>query len=479
MGSRARHLPLLVLGLLLAGPAHGAGLTFLDPGARSLARGGAIVAGVDDATAVFLNPARLVDDHAYGVTGALTLALLEHGFDRAGVDSTGAPYAPVAESGPPGLLPLLAAKGSFGLEDWAFGLALHAPNAYGTREFPTDGAQRYQLVDTDIQLFTTSVAVAWRPLPELSVGLALELVTLLRARIGMVVDGYWLQTTHADSGPYDTLAHIDVADPARFDVTLGLAWRPRDWLEVGLSARLLPVAFAADGAWTPRFLGEDIARLHEGGQLSVTESGVHLGLTLPPIVRLGVRLVGRDTPEAAPWGDLELDLVYEAWSVYERLDVRFDGALALAAAENPLPLHPLDMPRAYRDTVSVRLGGSVRPGLEWLDLSAGAFYESAAAPPATTTVDTAAGHRLGFGIGATFQVGPVALTAAWVHAFELPVDVTEGQTDIVQQRPASPCVRPYDGSACTPRGVPSGPAVGAGRYTAGVDLVSFGASLAL
>lgn len=464
----------LLLGLALTRPALGGGLTYLDPGPRALARAGAVVAGIDDPTATFLNPARLVLGPDYDAMAALTLVDLRQRFARAPDPGDPTPYAAVENGGSLGLLPTAAVSARFGLDDWAFGLSVHAPNAYGQRSFPTEGAQRYQLVSTDLQVLFVSAAAAWAALPELSVGVALQLVTVPRARLAMVVDGYWLHTTHTRSGPYDALTAIDVHDPARFTATVGLSWRPRPWLELAASSQVLPVHIEATGTLAPEFLGATIASLYETGQLRLTDTGTRLDLTLPPVLRVGARLVGvGEAPDAEPWGDLELDLVYEAWSLYERIGIAFDGAFDLESAENDLPLRPLDLPRRYRDTISVRLGGGIRPGLDWLRLFGGVFYESAAAGAEHATVDATTGHRLGLGVGVAVRVGPVEATAAYLHVFELDVDVAD--TDIFQQRPLSACERPYDDpTVCDPVGQPSGPPVGNGRYSANLSLASFG-----
>ena len=79
------------------------------------------------------------------------------------------------------------------------------------------------------------------------------------------------------------------------------------------------------------------------------------------------------------------------------------------------------------------------------------------------------------GLGLTFCLGPVEAAVSYLHVFELPVDGPEGGSAIVQQRPASPCVRPYgDAAVCDPVGAPSGPQVGAGRYRADASLLAFG-----
>ena len=457
--------------LALARTAQAAGLFYVDPGPQSLSRGGAIAAAVDDATATFINPARLLARPGTDIVGAVTLAHLRQSFDRIGVTPKGEPYTTVHHDDPPDPLPTIAGRATFGLENWAFGLAIHAPNAISQRSYPVEGPQRYALVATDIKLLFVSAAVAWAPIPELSIGIALEMVSLPTTSISIVVDGYWLKTANAHRSPYDGLARITVDDPARFTATVGLHWRATDWFEVGLSARVVPVHIDAHGILELDFLGETISALNEAGQLGLTKNGARLQLTLPPVVRLGLRLVGRDSPDDEPWGDIELDVVYEAWSMYEEIGVSFDGALNLASAASDLPLHRLDLPRHYDDTISVRLGGSLRPGLDWLKLSLGGFYESAAAPPETTTVDAAASHRFGIAAGLSFRGGPMELTLAYAHVFELPVDVPENGSAVRQQRPLDPCGPPYDDPvACNPVGLPTGPQVGAGRYTSSASL---------
>ena len=86
---RVLALALLIAGTFCGAAARAAGLTYLDPGPRALARAGAVTASVDDASAVVLNPARLALLPGSEVFAALTLVDLRQSFSRAGATSTG------------------------------------------------------------------------------------------------------------------------------------------------------------------------------------------------------------------------------------------------------------------------------------------------------------------------------------------------------------------------------------------------------
>src|SRR3954452_13936620 len=54
---------LLSLGIVIAKEAHGAGLYEADPGVRALGRGDAMIAGADDGSSIYYNPAGLAYAH--------------------------------------------------------------------------------------------------------------------------------------------------------------------------------------------------------------------------------------------------------------------------------------------------------------------------------------------------------------------------------------------------------------------------------
>ena len=85
--------------------------------------------------------------------------------------------------------------------------------------------------------------------------------------------------------------------------------------------------------------------------------------------------------------DIEFDALFEQWSSLKKYDAKLNGEVTAVSAiaevlvgEEPLQLQDVVIEKQWEDTVSLRLGGSywLEPGA--IELSAGGFWESAAAP---------------------------------------------------------------------------------------------------
>src|SRR3954447_25813083 len=133
MNTRNLWVGRLLLALLLVVPcvlAPGAkvnagGLYFFDRGARALSRGGAFVAGADDPSSLWYNPAGLKDSGNQVLMDA-TLTIFMASFTR--YDAAGLPQAKVDAEPMPLPIPTLAISHNFGLEDWTFAAGIFAPN---------------------------------------------------------------------------------------------------------------------------------------------------------------------------------------------------------------------------------------------------------------------------------------------------------------------------------------------------------------
>ncbi|MDB4976772.1 MAG: hypothetical protein JWN48_5113 [Myxococcaceae bacterium] len=109
---------------------HAGGLYLFDRGARALSRGGAFVAGADDPSSLWYNPAGLKDSKNQVLTDATLTLLVNTSFQRVsvGADGTETNYATVKPKATPLPIPTLAMSHNLGLRDFTFGIGLFAPN---------------------------------------------------------------------------------------------------------------------------------------------------------------------------------------------------------------------------------------------------------------------------------------------------------------------------------------------------------------
>jgi long-subunit fatty acid transport protein len=200
------------------------------------------------------------------------------------------------------------------------------------------------------------------------------------------------------------------------------------------------------GAGLPK--DEGLQSLMDNGKVAVVTSncadweddcaddyGATLKFTLPPWVRLGARYIGRDA-EGDETFDVEVDLVYERWSVLEEYRIGFNGKLK---AFNRLEeLDDVVIPKRWNDTFAIRMGSNFTPLGSWLVFRAGAHFETAAVPEETTNIDFLGFDRLGGSLGAGVALGPLTVDVAYQLVYQPDREVTN--SEVIIQRPLDPDV---------------------------------------
>ena len=221
-------------------------------------------------------------------------------------------------------------------------------------------------------------------------------------------------------------------------------------MELGLASRVVPVFLKAEGTMEvdePTLVTDDIR--------------VTLPLTLPATLRGGVRYI-HETDDRE-WFDLELMAQWENWSVIDAYDVQVEGRISGQEIED------LHLAKAWRDTVSVRLGGDVHVIPEHLTVRAGGYFESAASPEAFSHLDFPSFMRGGLGAGLTAGGRGVYGTLGFLHVFQEARQVDELTGKVFQQRPVRPCPDRCGGAS----GVPAN----AGRFSSRYEILTLGLEL--
>lgn len=449
----------VVLVCILAGftlPARAGGYFIPDRGVRAFSRGGAAVVGCDDLSALWYNPAQLAAQPGTRIHLDFTFVLYAMRFERAPVPEVDEEFGAVRNRALPLPGPSLAISSDFGLDDFVFAAGFYTP--YGNwSDYPAEGPQRYSNIHSENLAFFLQAAAAWEPLDGLRLGAGLNLFSL------------HINDTHAVSafpglfgapedrdldGAIQVLAKDDFIPTANIGLWLGPgAWIPAlEGLELGVS--FMP-AFSVSATGRMRIRLPDHV-YYDGVTVDPAEPPVRVEMDFPWMVRTGIRYVGLDG-----LFDVELDLVWEGWSTLDAVrttfrqpayyrDIPTIGDYLITAPENP---------RHFRDTLSVRLGGSVRP-LDWLVLRAGMHYESGAPPDAYYTVATPDSNKVGLALGAGVVLGAFEIDFGYMHTFLEERIISPGTSKAVQTNPSNP-------EAAT--------TVGGGKYTASYDFV--GASL--
>ena len=476
-GALALALAGLATAALAPDAARAGGFEIPDNGVFALSRGAAFVARADDPTALALNPGGLIRlsgthllyNHAL-VWEDATFTRQESDL-RPGHDYGFDPLAPVSNED--ALFPLgamLIATTDFGTDDFTFAAGVYGPNAHGQKSWPIHGGQRYMLTDFSALLLYPSIALAYGDRESFGIGATLQWVMVPSMKLSLVVDG---TTEGTELSAYysgtDVEAQIDMSDNTGFSALLGAWWRPVPELEVGVSGRVVPAQMRLDGDFSVRAIPGQAT--FTAAQLEITDSAAHLDFVVPPNARAGVRY--RHLEGEREVFDVELDVVYEAWSMVERYDVELDGMINLFAATEAADA---TIEKRWRDTVSVRLGGT---GTVWsegedaLAVSLGGYWERGAVPENYEHLDFMGFDRVGLGVGVRATLGQMRLTAAYSHVFQGDRVVDERYGKVYQQRPVDPCPDSCDGNAGW-SGVPAN----AGTFESGYDLLAVGVEAA-
>lgn len=452
-----------VLLLLWSGAASAGGLEIPDHGSRAVARGGAFGAKASDPTAVVHNPGALSRLRGVNLAWNHNLLWSHTRFtrsesavsqeDKQGQD----PFEPVENETPLFALGgLIAATHDFGMDGFTFGASVYGPSGSGHAEYPATGGQRYMVTEFDALILYYGLSVAWGT-DELGFGATLQWADMAQLRYQLVVDGGLGDTPAPYVNGGDVVGTIEVSDRFAPAAVVGGWWRPVTAVEVALSGRPFPIKFEAEG-------DIELANV-PGGRSAFSEQQLHiddqhatLELVLPPTARVAARYRHMDGDEEL--FDLELDFVYEAWSMVESYHIDLEGEISLFGGH---PAQDAVIERRWRDTLSFRLGGTYNAN-DWLGVSLGGYYERGATPENYTHLDLLSLDRYGIGGGVEFDFGGLDVVVAYMHTFQPDVTVDERFGKVYQQRPVAPCPDGCSGLS----GIPAN----AGKFESGFDMVS-------
>lgn len=441
--------------------ASAGGFEIPDTGARALGRGGAMVAGADDLTAMHYNPGALARQRGTTILYNQNLAFHRATFTRApltadvwGIEQSFEPVKDRRKVFPFGLFAVVASD--FGLRNWTFAAGIYGPSAVGRHDYPAYGPQSFQLTRMDVLLAYYNLSAAWKLRDVFGVGLTVQYVDMIQMKYALVVDSRAVDslnpTPDAESTQLET--ELDLKDRTAATAQLGVWGRPHPQIEIGLASRIVPVFLRPSGGVKvdkPELVTDDIS--------------VTMPLVLPASLRGGVRYT-HETGTAErrrKWFDIEVDVVWENWSTVESFDLKLDGAISGQQLSN------LSLAKDWKDTVSVRLGGDVFALPPYLTVRAGGYFESATQRPDQAHLDFPAFMRGAAAVGFTAGAKGVYATVGYAHVFQQQQDTSEAQGKVFQQRPIAPCPERCDGLS----GVPAN----AGTLTSSFDLLNLGIEL--
>ncbi len=442
----------LFFALLLSNPAQAGGYFLPGGGVRAMSRGGAYVVGTDDANALYLNPANLATQKGtqLHLEAAGIFPHLE--FTRAALPDATESFEPVNNAATVNPGATIGISSDFGLPDLVFALGFYTP--YGSwSQYPDDGAQRYSAVRMEDMAYTVAAALAWQPTTGLRLGASMTLFTL-RINESNAVSVFPGVFGEAEDRDLDGTIQMVAEDAWQLGAVGGLWLHPGAWLpaltgfELGFS--VVPgCQIQADGKMRVR-LPDHI--LYDDVTVDPAEPPITVSLDLPWILRGGIRYL-----DPKDRFDVEFNLIWEGWSSLDRVKFKTkeNAYYQNIPAIGDFLLTTPDLERNFKDTLSLRLGGSLKI-LPWLRLRAGTLYESGAPPDAYYSVATPDSTKIGAALGLGLHFGAYQIDLGYLHLFLFSRDIASEDSLARQVNPSNP-----EGTTL----------VGGGKYQSSVDLL--------
>ena len=457
MGAALRKTAKILIAVLLfsAASARAGGYFLPDRGVRAFSRGGAFVVGCDDLSALWYNPAQLAGMRGTRVHADFALVHYSMRFQRYTVPEIGEPYGAVENDAVPTPDPSIAVSSDFGLKNFTFAVGAFAPYA-GWSNYPEGGAQRYSIVVSENLAYIVEAAAAWQPIEGLRFGAGIAFITISLSEAHAVSSFPGVFGAPEDRD-LDGMIQFVAEDFFIPTAVAGIWIHPGAWIPFlegfELGASFVPgFSVAAKGHMRVR-LPNHIN--YDGVTVDPALPGIGTYFEFPWTVRAGLRYRYED------FFDIELDLVWENWSVMDEIDVRLDQDTYYrdipTMGDYLLVTRPIL--RYYEDVLSIRLGGSFKP-MDWLVLRAGGYWENGAPPDEYASVATPDCDKIAFGFGAGVILGAWEIDLGYLHVFQLERDISVEESQAEQVNPSNP-------EGALP--------VGGGRYESSYNL--FGLSL--
>lgn len=402
--------------------ARAGGMLLPVRGVRTVERAGALIAGADDADALWLNPAGLA--HLTG-DGKIQLlfdaAFVAQAVDYTRIDSGGNHLASVSNQQPGMPIPAIAA--ALGIGDrlvLAGGIA--APYA-GLHRYDDDGAQRYTSVSFEGSAFVYLTAgAAYKLSDQLRVGATLvDVVSRLSARV--VLSGCPGQTVCAPEDPdFDALGQVSQTDIVAPSGSVGVQYDVAHLATLGLALQA-PSRVSATGKFMSRLPS---SAFFDGARVVGDESD--LSFTLPAVIRAGIEV--RPIPALR----IEAALDTELWSMHDEIDITpHDIRIENAAGVGTYTVGNIVIPRKFKTSFAPAIGAEWH-GPEFM-LGAGYSYETAAASPGYVSVLTVDSAKHLVGIGGGYEAGGWQIGASAGVALLADVQVSLADGKLTQLTP--------------------------------------------
>lgn len=398
-----------VLGLFLAGDAFAAGFQLNEQNARATGRASAVVATIDDASAIWHNPAGLTRTRGTEFMAGLSLIVVDNGYTGPGLPSTNPNFPNDVDeqlSRGPSPVPHVYVSRQLSERAWV-GLGFYPSYGSGNDwEDPNNWVGRTQIEQIALRTFFFTPTVALKVTDWLSVGVGLQLVPAsvkLEQTLGDDVGNVLFPRVTPDGQD----GRLEVyGDAFGVGATAGLTVELLEHLRLGFTYRSsvdLSFEGEADFDLPPNVPAE--VRANFPDQTGNAE------LTVPHTFLWGV---GWEMEDWVIDASVQLTL----WDSYDELRLNFDTG-------RPRPFNA--SPRNWEVVPMLRLGGEYR--LDQWAFRTGVAYDATPAPLETVEPGLPDGNRFNIAGGVGYDFGPVRFDLAYMAVILAGRDLDETDDD--------------------------------------------------
>jgi len=313
--------------------------------AKAIGLSNAVTAGVDDPSAVYVNPAALTEIEGNQIVGGMNYIQLISSVKNSGVKAR--------NRRDDHYLPTFFANFHVPQTDLTLGFGSYSPFGLAT-SYDKNAITRFAAIRAEIKPFYLNWAAAWRASDLISIGAGASFVrgsaTLTRA--------IFLGT------PTDARARITGTDQT-FAFNFGLLVKPQDTIKVGLTYR---------GRTYLDFEGANVKFADFDGTPTNTKVSEGGSIVLPTVVSAGIYW------QATPRWSLEFVYDWTKWDDFENFKTTF--ATSLPALGGAVPISGLFVDAKWKNTSTLRLGTLLHLNESW-DLMAGIAVDETPIPSKT------------------------------------------------------------------------------------------------
>ena len=383
--------------------ADAAGFRISEQGNMAQGMAHAVTASVDDASAVYYNPAAMVDLGEYAASGGVQAIHPTTSYDGQGVTELKTSNITFA-------VPHVYVVKTLSDNDMAVGLGVFSNFGLGTT-WSNSGPFKYVATETKLTTATVNANFAKRLGDDLSIAVGASYMSSTVRFNSMYPFAFFVP------GSADGIQAVN-GEGEGFGFNAAVLYKATDQLKIGLTYRSAIATTINGDIEIDNFPGALQPILGLAGQPgSSYKSDAEVDMEFPAIATIGISYQATDNFL------LEFDADYTGWSSYDQLDFKFDSPLVLP---NGVPMLPGESTQTkdYEDVIAYRVGAAYKHD-DKLTMRVGAYFDPTPIPAETVDPRLPSTDLMAYTLGFTYQATDnfhVDASAAYLTSDTLTID---------------------------------------------------------